>query len=236
MTSLIDQFERLLTQLAANPRIELLEEEFSYEPTPATRLARSAAFQLQEDGFTIPEAGWELFFSMYGEGMDIAWISHPDPSHPALADPLVGSLNMVTIGTSIDNRKYRLHMDVPEPGAEHASYFDNSGHQDTVLPTMLLYDRDQRQYLGLYAFLRPELVKIELDLAEYAAAALAWHGAYGWQLLYCDLEEFKGLPLYLRREVYRLKEALPRLFPEADWSIIATKKAYFDTEQQDETA
>jgi len=234
MTSLIDQFERLLTQLAANPRIELLEEEFSYEPTPATRLARSAAFQLQEDGFTIPEAGWELFFSMYGEGMDIAWISHPDPSHPALADPLVGSLNMVTIGTSIDNRKYRLQMDVPEPGAEHASYFDNSGHQDTVLPTMLLYDRAQRQYLGLYAFLRPELVKLDLDLAEYAAAALAWHGAYGWQLLYCDLEEFEGLPLYLRREVYRLKEALPRLFPEADWSIIATKKSYFDTQQQDE--
>ncbi|MDO7877130.1 hypothetical protein Q5H93_20460 [Hymenobacter sp. ASUV-10] len=230
MASLLAQFEHLLTQLATNPRIELLEEKFSYVPNPALELADAAAFQLSKYGFVVPEAGWELFFSMYGEGMDIAWVSHPDPSHPALADPLVGSLNMVTIGMSVSHRKYRLQMDVPEPGAEHASYFDNSGHQDTVLPTMLLYDRAQRQLLGLYAFLRPELVKLDLDLAQYAAAALAWHGAYGWQLLYCDLEEFEGLPLYLRREVYRLKDALPRLFPDADWSIIEAKRAYFDTE------
>jgi hypothetical protein len=41
---------------------------------------------------------------------------------------------------------------------------------------------------------------------------------------------FQQLHLITRQKVYDLPRVLPELFPEADWSIIDTKRDFFDTE------
>jgi|GEM_PF-2285479 len=228
----VQQFHQLIARLRAHPRIELHACQVAFGNRPVERLARSAAFMQEEYGFTLPRAGWQWF--LFYSFLDLYWRSPPDPSGPpVLHTSLGGAINLSPAETSISDQRYRLHLGVDEPGAEHASYFDNYAHQDVLLPTMLLYDRDQRQYLGLRVFLRPELVKLELDLTTYVTAALAWHGAYAWQLLYCSLDDFRSLSRDLRQRVYRLRHALPLLFPDADWSIIATKQAYFDLEEVD---
>lgn len=131
---------------------------------------------------------------------------------------------------------YQLVVANPESGEREPQplyYFDAGSTLSGYDPaTVYCYDKATKQYGGLAVVLDKNELVLPLDLSwgEYVALALAWHGAVGWPLLYLELDEFLELDLYLRRSVYAFPRTLPRLFPAADWSILATKAEYFATE------
>ena len=185
----------------------------------------------EEYCFAIPPDDWGLF--SLDAIIHVTWMHKPGLELPGGYDYFDGSIDLNDIGDTVGDPSNKMQMSVKEPLKEYARYFDMASPLDTGKPTMLLYDESAREYKGLAVFLRPEIVPIELTPGEYVRKALAWHGARNWQLLYCSLEDFKHLHIVDRRQVYDLPLLLPFLFPDDDWSIIETKRAYFDTEFAD---
>ncbi|MCC3157079.1 hypothetical protein LJ737_07505 [Hymenobacter sp. 15J16-1T3B] len=127
-----------------------------------------------------------------------------------------------------------FHLYNSNPGYEDfvgCSYLETGGAESWDYRSFLRYDQIQRHLLRVALFDRPDVLPMTTTLGEYMRAALDWHGAYGWQLLYLPLDEFRALPWVTRQKAYQLAKALPVLFPAADWSVIETKRAYFDTER-----
>lgn len=229
MYDYVARFRALLARLEAHPDIRLHNRVFNAGDDSSNLLTIRAQMLAEEFGIMLSSEDWDLF--NIAAVTDIVWYC-PLPLTPTTPQGYNGIINTVSISECIRTPRYRLPAFVQEPGAEHASYYDNYAHSDLSPPTMLLYDRADRQYLGLAAFLRPELVPLQLTPSQYVAAALDWYGAPYWQLLYCSLDDFRRLGLIERQHVYRLGKVLPLLFPETE-ALLATKQAYFGMEQED---
>ncbi|MCC3157082.1 hypothetical protein LJ737_07520 [Hymenobacter sp. 15J16-1T3B] len=93
--------------------------------------------------------------------------------------------------------------------------------------TYLLYDPATPQYQGLAVEYGSRMLPLTVDIGAYVRAGLAWHGGWGWRLLYLSLKDFCTLDGSDLLTLYQLYDGLPELFPDVDWSIIDTKKAYF---------
>ncbi|MCC3157078.1 hypothetical protein LJ737_07500 [Hymenobacter sp. 15J16-1T3B] len=177
------------------------------------------------------DAGFEVYkLFLATPSTDVCWTTGADTALPDGGPELMGCISLLSLSKSLNDSAYRL--DELNPSAEfaHASFFETGGAEDAGLRTLLRYERDHKKLLGLAVFDRPDVRPLTIGIDAYVQAALAWRGAYGWQLLYLPLAEFRALPLPTRRHAYRLPRLLPALFPDADWSIIHTKQAYFNTE------
>ncbi len=224
-----EQFRALIERLAVNPRLQLLRQQFVFPNRSLADMTRMAHSIERAYGFILPEDDWQLY---HMPGItDIAWITRPEV--PLLQDneSPSGCLTMLNLGVSLDEVEFHLYDTNPdyEPFAG-CSYLETGGAESWDYRTFLRYDQAQRQLLGVALFDRPDVLPMTTSLGEYMRAALAWHGAYGWQFLYLPLLVFQQLPPVTRQKVYDLPRILPELFPDADWSIIATKREYFDTE------
>ncbi|GAB3825761.1 hypothetical protein [Hymenobacter jeollabukensis] len=172
---------------------------------------------------------YKLFLAT--QSTDVCWTTGPDAALPDGGPELMGCISLLSLSKSLGDSAYRLEELNPSAEFAHASFFETGGAEDTGLRTLLRYDRAKRELLGLAVFDRPDVRPLTLGISAYVQAALDWRGAYGWQLLYLPLAEFQALPLPTRRHAYRLARLLPALFPDADWDVIHTKQAYFDTER-----
>lgn len=226
-----DQFRTLIERLAATPRVRLLRQDFIY-PKPDTSLEyleETARFLENEYGFLLPEEDWQLY-SMTSN-MDIMWLTRPDAVIPPGSKQLSGCISLLSIDDSLYSEKYHLYeMDPNNPDFAHCSYFETTGAENSGHPTFLHFVPGQGKAPDVRLFDRPDVLPLTTSIGEYVRAALAWHGAYGWQFLYLPLDVFKALPLVTRQKAYTLAKVLPDLFPDADWSVIDTKRAYFETE------
>ncbi|MCC3157077.1 hypothetical protein LJ737_07495 [Hymenobacter sp. 15J16-1T3B] len=226
-----EPFPKLIERLAAAPHIELLQRRFDFPLESAHDLTDTAQFVEEKFGFALPEQEWPLAF-MPAE-MDIAWISRPDAPLPPDCEQLTGCISLVNFTVSFDDWDYHLDRINPNHAPfAHCSYFETGGAEDFDYRTFLHFVRGQGQAPDVRLFDRPDVLPLTLSMGEYVQAALAWHGAYGWQLLYLPLDVFRALPWVTRQKAYQLAKVLPALFPDADWSVIDTRRAYFDTDPE----
>jgi hypothetical protein len=224
-----EPFHALIRHLAATPRIELRRQQFESPLHPVEYLADLARFLEEDYGFALPEADWPL--ALMPTQTDIAWITRPEAQLPPGCDQLTGCISLVNFTDSLEIWAL-YHLDKINPGHApfaHCSYFETGGAENFDYQTFLHFVPGQGQAPDVRLFDRPDVLPLTLSMGEYVQAALAWHGAYGWQLLYLPLDAFRALPLVTRQKAYQLAKALPQLFPDADWSVIKTKQEYFDT-------
>jgi len=220
-----EPFHTLIQRLAATPRVELLRRNFATPLHSTIHLGNMAQFLEKKFGFALPEEDWPLLF-MPTE-MDIAWITRPEAQLPPGCDRLTGCISLVNFTESLC-LPARYHLDKINPAHApfaHCSYFETGGAEDFDYRAFLHFVPGQGQAPNVRLFDRPDVLPLTLSMGEYV------QGAYGWQFLYLPLLVFQQLPPVTRQKVYDLRRVLPALFPDADWSIIATKREYFDTEQ-----
>jgi len=222
-----EQFQALIQSLAQNSQIQLLRQDISTGIREDAYIQRYQTRVAERYGF---DAGFEICkLFLATQKTDICWTTGAATPLADGGPELLGCISLLNLSKSLGDSAYRLDLLNPSPEFAHASFFETGGTEDAGLRTLLRYDRDKRALLGMAVFDRPDVLPLTTSIEAYVQAALDWRGAYGWQLLYLPFDLFRGLPLPTRRHVYRLPQLLLALFPDADWSVIESKRAYFET-------
>jgi len=234
--SLIAQFRQ---ELRSNSRIELSFDDFEMHPGKLELpwLNSMNRYLGDELGGTFPLPADDQQLLALPRRLDIAWGTREgDQLVGGQVEYMVGCLNLRALSTAFSEPTYRnLKRYTPReleltPEFRIATLFDcGSAANTTNHLTYLLYDEATRAYHGLALEYGSQLLRLPLSIGDYVRTALRWYGAWGWQFLYLSLDDFETrVDGSTRLGVYKLCEVLPELFPQADWSIIAEKQAYFD--------
>lgn len=236
----------LIQRLKANPRVKLIYSEFS---SVETRVDPAWLDILEPDlaerygaPFPLPTEDRQLLG--FPRRFDIAWESTPDqPLADGRIDFVCGCLNLRGLSTAFAEPSYEGLGDYPAkllaemPLLRIATLFDCGSRANTTnYLTYLLYDKRKRnrqlRYQGLAIEYGIRMLPLPLSIGEYVRAGLAWHGGWGWHFLYLAPDDFYSLDGSTLMTLYDLRDGLPELFPDADWSIIDTKREYFEHARQ----
>lgn len=229
-----EQFQALIQSLAQNSQVQLLRQDISTGIREDDYLRQYQARVAERYGF---DAGFEICkLFLATQKTDICWTTGADTPLADGGPELMGCISLLSLSKSLNDSAYRLDLLNPSEEFTNASFFETGGAEDAGLRTLLRYDREKRAFLGMAVFDRPDVLPLTTSIDAYVQAALDWRGAYAWQLLYLPFDLFQALPLPTRRHVYRFPQLLPALFPDADWSVIKEKQAYFDTNLEQQLA
>jgi len=236
MYNFIERISSFRRKLQANPYIKMLWDHFPGYATAdlaESEIADEAQFLFKKYGGPYPFPVEDRQLVALPFSLNIAWESAPSTPLPTGIRLLAGCLNLANVAASISEPSFHSHLESPflletTPLLRHATLFDGGSAADVTKHwTYFLYDRAQRTYQGLVLLYGLRLIPLPLSMGDYVRAALAWHGAWGWQFLYLPLEEFRALDESTLLTLYDLQAGLPALFPDADWTVIADKQEYF---------
>ena len=239
MYDYVTAINQFLAWLRANPRVDLSYQDFEVDPLSfdPTWLEEMEEFMAEKYGAPFPLPAEDRQLIGFPRDFDISWSSTLDqPLAGGLIPYLTGCLNLCGLTTAFAEptykglgRRYSPAYIEDVPLLRIATLFD-CGSRDNVTNylTYLLYDPVSRQYQGLAVEYGQRMLPLTVSIGEYVRAGLAWHGGWGWHLLYLSLEDFRTLDGSDLLTLYKLYDGLPELFPDVDWSIIDTKEAYFD--------
>ena len=240
------QFTQFLARLEANTQVKLTWKEFDLRAEDLDdsilREINASLAKKFGDPFPLPEDELQLL-GLPADRFDIAWESVPDAPLFNGINFQTGCINLIDLSTTIGALNYGNDSYGVPPGIlalmddatlmRHGRLFDaGSAANVTTNLVYVCYEKVQRRFLGLGIEHGRQFLPLQLGIGEYVRAALAWHGGWGWQFLYTSPEDFRQLGGTTLRTLYNLSEALPVLFPEADWSVITSKQAYFDYARQ----
>jgi len=231
-----------LQRLQLNPHINFTANEFNIQhfDTDQEGLEGFAEFLAKKYGEPFPLPAEDRQLVGLPRQFDIAWESTPGlPLAAGRIDFVCGCLNLRALSTAFAEPSYDDLDDYPAslldemPLLRIGTIFDGGSRANTTTYlTYLLYDPATRQYQGLAVKYGLRILPLPLSIGEYVRAALAWHGGWGWHFLYLAPDDFYSLDGSTLLTLYDLRDGLPELFPDADWSIIDTKREYFEYARQ----
>jgi len=235
MPDYVALFNDLLHRLDDNPRITMLERDFrpNLQNLVPEEIKELDQYLAKKYGLPFPLPAEDRQLVAFPYRLDIAWETAKGVALPAGVGGHTGCLNLANVAASLSSHEFRKHLEIPgyveqTPEMLHATMFDCGSRANiTTSYTYLRYDREHKRYLGLGLEYSLKFYNLPLTIGEYVRAALAWHGGWGWPFLYLSLDDFRQLDGSTLLTLYDLCEAMPVLFPDADWSIIDTKAEYF---------
>ncbi len=225
MQDFAQQLQDFARRLDANPRVIRTRNEFDYEAKPPGWFDYMLPSFQEMYGFAFPEGVEQLLG--FPEDVVIAWVADQTAVPPHLQRG-VGAVELTKLSMALHRPLYRINLpDNEDPRLDRAYMFDPCTELNSNPSVVWLAPESGPGFEGLGILGRWELTPLPLTISEYLTHALTWHGGFCWFYLYCDFADFCRLHSTTLSAVCNLLR-LPELFPEADWSVVDTKREYFD--------